>query len=248
MTLCENVQMTELSNDDIYSSLCGVDPDANYFNELNAHISQHCNYYHGHSFSTIIQTMFKNMIDHNVFSSSHINIRSMKANLTSFDIFLQNLEFEFSVIGITETLLTDSNCDLYNINGFNFVETCWNFLEKYTISNTIWPSFKQWVQWIIFIEIDKDLFNKIRYIIIGVIYRPSNTDLTIFNDDINELLDILEREHKYGYLMGTIKLTCLIIANMRKLPLSLTYNVCPFFSVTYEPSHQSSQRICYINR
>ena len=87
--------------------------------------------------------MFKNMIDHNVFSSCHINIRSMKANLTSFDIFLQNLEFEFSVIGITETWLTDSNCDLYNINGFNFVETCWNFLEKYTISNTIRPSFKQ---------------------------------------------------------------------------------------------------------
>ena len=166
MTLCENVQMVELSNDDIYSSLCGVDPDANYFNELNAHISQNCNYYHGHSFSTIIQTMFTNMIDHNVFSSCHINIRSMKANLTSFDIFLQNLEFEFSVIGITSTWLTDSNCDLDNINGFNFVEThmrwCWGFLEKqYTISNTIWLSFKQWVQWIILLKWIKTYLTKI---------------------------------------------------------------------------------------
>ena len=34
----------ELNNDDIYSPLCDVDPDANYFNELNAHISQNCNY------------------------------------------------------------------------------------------------------------------------------------------------------------------------------------------------------------
>ena len=113
----------ELNNDDIYSPLCDVDPDANYFNELNAHISQNCDYYCEHSFSTIIQTRFKNMIDLNVFSLCHINIRSMKANLTSFEKCFKNLEFEFSVIGITETWLTDSNSDVYNINGFNFVET-----------------------------------------------------------------------------------------------------------------------------
>ena len=32
VTLCGNVQMMELNNDDIYSPLCDVDPDANYFN------------------------------------------------------------------------------------------------------------------------------------------------------------------------------------------------------------------------
>ena len=59
----------ELNNDDIYSPFCDVDPDANYFNKLNAHISQNCIYYYEQSFSTIIQTRFKNMIDmidHNV--------------------------------------------------------------------------------------------------------------------------------------------------------------------------------------
>ena len=113
-SLSENLfNPLELNTDDIYSPLCDVDPDANYFNELNAHIYQNCNYYYEHSFSAIIQTRFKHMIDHNVFSLCHINIRSMKANLTSFEICLQNLEFEFSVIGITETWLTDSNSDLY---------------------------------------------------------------------------------------------------------------------------------------
>ena len=63
----------ELNNDDVYSPLCDVDPDANYFNELNAHISQNCNYYYEHSFSIIIQTRFKNMIDLYVFSLCHIN-------------------------------------------------------------------------------------------------------------------------------------------------------------------------------
>ena len=209
----------ELNNDDIYSPLCDVDPDANYFNELNAHISQNCNYYYEHSFSTIIQTRFKNMIDPNVFSLCHINIRSMKANLTSFEICLQNLEFEFSVIGITETWLTDSNFDLYNINGFNFVEThrtgrsgggvgiflrndiLYQIRSDLTLNNECSES--------IFIEIDKDLFNKNRNIIIGVIYRPPNTDLKLFNDDINELLDTLERGHKYCYLMGDYNINLL---------------------------------------
>ena len=61
----------------------------------------------------------------------------------------------------------------------------------------------------IFIEIDKDLFNQNQNIIIGVIYRPPNTDLELFNDDINELLDNLEREHKYCYLMGDYNINLL---------------------------------------
>ena len=60
-----------------------------------------------------------------------------------------------------------------------------------------------------FIEIDKDLFNKNRNVIIGVIYRPPNTDLKLFNDDINELLDTLEREHKYCYLTGDYNINLL---------------------------------------
>ena len=173
----------ELNNNDIYSPLCEVDPDANYFNELNAHISQNCNYYYEHSFSTIIQIRFKNMIDLNVFSLCHKNIRSMKANLTSFEICLPNLEFEFSVIGITETWLTDFwfywNSDLYNINGFNLVEThrtgrsgggvgiflrnniLYQIRSDLTLNNEFSES--------IFLEIDKDLFNKNRNIIIWVI-------------------------------------------------------------------------------
>ena len=35
---------------------------------------------------------------------------------------LENLQFNFSVIGISETWLNDYNCDLYNINGYDFVE------------------------------------------------------------------------------------------------------------------------------
>ena len=104
----------ELNNDDIYFPLSDIDPDANYFNQLNAHILQNCNYYYEHSFSTIMQSRFKDAINRNVFSMCHINIRHMKANLTSFEICLQKV----SVIGITETWLSDSNSNLYNISGY----------------------------------------------------------------------------------------------------------------------------------
>ena len=223
----------ELNNDDIYSRLCDVDPDANYFNELNAHISRNYNYYYEHSFWTIIQNRFRNMIDLNVFSLCHINIRSMKANLTSFEICLQNLEFEFSVIGITETWLTDSNPDLCNINGFNFVEThktgrsgggvgiflrnniLYQIRSDLTLNNELSES--------ICIEIDKDLFNKNRNIIIGVIYRPPNTDLKLFNDDLMNYLILLKGSTNTATWWGTLIFTCWIIVNILKLPLPLTY-------------------------
>ena len=61
----------------------------------------------------------------------------------------------------------------------------------------------------IFIEIDTDLFDKKRNIIIGVIYRPPDQDIKLFNDDVNELFNNLEREHKYCYLMVDYNLNLL---------------------------------------
>ena len=46
----------EINNDDIYYPLCDIDPDAHYFNELNVHISQNCNYYYENSFLGVIQS------------------------------------------------------------------------------------------------------------------------------------------------------------------------------------------------
>ena len=127
----------------------------------------------------------------------------ISCKLDFFEICLQNLEFQFSVIGMTETWLTDSNSDLYNILGYNFVEThrtdrpgggvgifirskiVYQLRPDLTLSNGSSES--------IFIEVNKDLFQKDKNIIIGVIHRPPNTDLKLFNGDINELLDSIER-------------------------------------------------------
>ena len=89
----------------------------------NDYSANNYNYYYEHQFPNVIQQRFNHMMTQNTFSLCHINIRSQKANLKPFEICLENLEFQFSVIGITETWLKDFNSDLYNIDGFNFVET-----------------------------------------------------------------------------------------------------------------------------
>ena len=105
---------------------------------------------------------------------------------------------------MTETWLYDHNCDLYSLNGYNFVEAHRSrrsgggvgiFLVNdipYQKRPDLIPEHKFYES--IFVEIDKDVFHKNRNIIIGVIYRPPDTDLKLFNDSINDLLDTLGRE------------------------------------------------------
>ena len=98
----------ELNNDDIYSPLCDRDPDVNYYDLLETHVQQ-CNYYFENSFLPVIQNKLKY---NNVFSLCHINIRSLKANLPSFEVCLENLGYQFSIIGMSETWLSEFNADL----------------------------------------------------------------------------------------------------------------------------------------
>ena len=156
------------------------------------------------------------------------------------------------MIGITETWLSDPNSDLYNIDGYNFIET--HRTERsgggvgiFLQSNILYerrhdPTLNNGFSESIFIEIDKALFNKNRNIIIGVIYRPPNTALKLFNDDINELIDNLEREHKYCYLMGDYNINLLIYSKHDETTSSID-----MLFVTYKPSHKNSQGVCYIN-
>ena len=112
----------ELNSDDHYSPLIDIDPDVNYYNEIDSHIALNCNYYFEESISAAINDNIKTGNLSKVFSLCHVNIRSLKANLPAFEICLQNMNFKFSAIGISETWLRDCNCDLNNTEGYNFVE------------------------------------------------------------------------------------------------------------------------------
>ena len=55
-------------------------------------------------------------------SLCHINIRSLKANLSQLESYMQGLLIEFAILGITETWLNESNYDVYHIENYDFVE------------------------------------------------------------------------------------------------------------------------------
>ena len=93
----------ELNSDDHYSPLFDIDPDMNYYNEIDSHIALNCNYYFEESISAAINDKIKTGNLSKVFSLCHVNIRSLKANLPAFEICLQNMNFKFSAIGISET-------------------------------------------------------------------------------------------------------------------------------------------------
>ena len=79
-----------------------------------------CQYFSPHSFSMFKNTMINNN-DAN-FSLLHNNVRSLKRNLENFQVhLLDELDYHFSVIGVTETKITRTNVPLdFNPNLPNY--------------------------------------------------------------------------------------------------------------------------------
>ena len=55
------------------------------------------------------------------FSIMHLNARSLLKNLDQLNLMLGSLKKSFSVIGISETWLTDCTAELVNITGYSFI-------------------------------------------------------------------------------------------------------------------------------
>ena len=63
----------------------------------------------------------------------------------------------------------------------------------------------------IFIEIKKSQFAFDKNIIVGVMYRPPNTDMKGLNEIIKDLLENIKKENKVCYLMGDYNIDLLNI-------------------------------------
>ena len=63
----------------------------------------------------------------------------------------------------------------------------------------------------LFVELDKDAVNKPNNIIVGVLYRPPNTDIELFNDHISQVLASIKGENKILYLLGDYNIDLLNI-------------------------------------
>ena len=190
-------------NEDLNLPLIDSDPDVQFYNSQCNNSLHTCDYYLEDSFN-------KKIADLNIPSTSlsmvHINLRRIVKNLNKLDLYLKNLNHEFPIIALSETWLKNHNCDRYGLDDYNAEHNCRpnrggggvSLYVKDTIEYTVRDDlcFQNDILETLFIEIDKDQFAKKQNIIIGVIYRPPDTDIKQFNDHILQCLAQIKAEKK----------------------------------------------------
>lgn len=238
-----------------------IDPDLQYYNEATylENVSN-CKYYTEDSF---IKKCNEVHVDSQCFSLIQINIRSIPKNLTCFENYLRGLNFCFTVIGISETWLNTSNKDCYEIGGYNHYSLCRNIktgggvslFVKDTVSCKCRPEFTRNETYIeaLFIEISKDSSGLKNDVIVGMIYRPPNQDVCVFNDCLQEILDTIKKENKLLYLMGDFNVNLLEtnchLPSSEFLDLLYSYSLFPLMTRPTRITSSSSTLIdnIYLN-
>ena len=115
----------EGNEDQYYKPLYETDPDFNYYNSIRSHLGTYYNYHCEDHFETALKANSIHIKTGNIRSIWHLIIRSMRANLSSFEICLNNMNYNFSVIGLSENWFCDYNCNLYDIENYTFTEYHW---------------------------------------------------------------------------------------------------------------------------
>lgn len=191
---------------DTLNNLLNIDPDRN----LPVQTSS-C-YYDDSSFNNLYST-HQNL--HNMFSAIFLNIRSASKNLESFHNYLHLLNHEFPIIALAETWINRDNellCTLPNYKYHGKRRSTRSgggvcFLVKDQINFKPRIDLDEFSDHLesIFIEIMHIPFTKIKPLI-GVIYRPPNTNITDFLNKLQMILLKIKRERKPCYLLGDFNL------------------------------------------
>ena len=149
------------------------------------------------------------------FSLFHLNIRSLSRNYDNFTSFLANTDGKFSIMRVSETWLKDSGYS-FDIMGYDFIHNprpnrigggvgiyINNDLEYKSRPDLALPDISSPSTESLFIEIRRSLSKNI---IIGVIYRPSDSKVNDFLQNCNSLLAKIGKENKLFYLLGDFNL------------------------------------------
>ena len=198
----------ELNDKDHSSALCDIDPDLHFYQEFNQ-ATVKCNYYLDTKFNDEISETIGTK---DVLSLCHVNIRSAKKRLGNFENYLNILKHDYTVIGWSETWLNHNDGDLYGLYGYKVlshnrvnragggVAVCVQdhayFKERSDLSY-----FDEDCE-TVFIEVEEGQQGQNHNVIIGVIYRRPNQDISSFNDKMNDIVNIVRRENKTCYLLG----------------------------------------------
>ena len=59
------------------------------------------------------------------------------------------------------------------------------------------------------IEIEKNVMNSKCNILVGILYRSPNSSLSAFNDELDKMLGIIQKEKNYAYILGDFNVNTL---------------------------------------
>jgi len=186
------------------------DPDVQFYNDLPIIRNiQNCKYFNEES---LFEKCSSSIVSPNSFSIMHFNIRSLPSHYSEFHNYIKELFLSFTVIGLSETWLNENNYLCHAIEGYSM--ECVNrkdrqgggvailVLDHLGYSKRL--DLCQSTEYIecVFIEVFNGGINSRKNIIIGEIYRPPNTDIDLFNTNLMDILDSIQRENKLIYLLG----------------------------------------------
>ena len=116
LDLLNELSFNPFSLNNMVTDSGNLDPDHFY----NSNTYQACNYLLVDDFNL----KYHEYKDNNHFSLIHINARSLSKNFEEISNYLSLLNHEFSVIGISETWLTNLTSDQFNMPNFEFISCC----------------------------------------------------------------------------------------------------------------------------
>ena len=126
----------------------------------------------------------------------NFNIRSIVNKFDSFKFFLESFKNAFSVISLTETWLSNQNCEAFNLNNYSFITT--NRGERkgggvgMFISDDINFKLRSDLnineEGIIESLVIETITATRKNIIVGTIYRPPNGKFDIFENNLRKIL------------------------------------------------------------
>ena len=196
------------------------DPDIQYFYDMTCiDNTNRCEYYLEDRFNKEVEN---NDIDAKLLSCLHVNIRSVPKNLEYFDTFLSSIHHVFTVIGMSETWLKDSNAELYDLDGYKHEYLCRQGGKKgggvslFVKTNTDIARRNDLCINDVHVEclvVEIMSRGQACNILTGVVYRPPNADIGKFNESISDILNRMKSENKTIYLLGDFNINLLESSN-----------------------------------
>ena len=201
------------SNGKTYLTLnSNLDPDQNYYNQFITHVES-CDYHDEDTFKCLT----KDSKD-DEFSLLHLNIRSILNKFDDLKAYLNSLEYNFSVIGLSETWLNQNNCTDFPLPCYHYIGKVRNNKHGGGVGLYVNCSYQFRERDDLAVNIDDiiesqfiELTTKPKNTLVGIIYRPPNSKIDQFIECLTEMLQKLDLQNKKCYLMGDFNLDLLKI-------------------------------------